>query len=453
MSTAGARRRVVLVSVHTDLVRRDLVTSGVLTDLAGRYDLQFVVAPDVDTTEMRRLGSIAGTVRGGFGRGKLWHFLSILSAIRVWTPLSGSLGRTYFNRKKVDNYSWSIRFLVLANFIGIAPLMLRLGRFLLSFGAERALGLKEDDRPDAIVAPTGFRDFVADDLVRWGVGRRIPTLFLQLNSDVFNMKVPTSDAAYFGVWGDQSWYFARLVCRYPASRLKVIGSPRFETYAKHRVCKCEARRALGLRESDLVLLFGGATAAFDEPRALEQLDRAIGDGILPANLVVLYKPHPKGQVKDAITSIDLSRLSRVKVAPDSVPGTWSSPEIYPLLFAASDAVVSPYSTMGVEGALNGLPVLCLGYHPGRFESYWKWAREFTHLQIYRNKIWCVRCHTEAEFLPGVQTLVGLIGRPEVAEAARNEVRAVSLRDGRTYAERLAECLDEIVSEGEWRPAV
>lgn len=451
MSVTGRRPRV-LISVHNDLVRRDLLTSGVLAELRDTFDLQFLIMPGTDDSGLKELGTIAARVRGRGGRAWLWNQLAILGSIHTWTPLSGRLAREYFNRKKADNYSWQLKLLVLANRLRVAPALIWLGRRMLGVGVESALGLDGADRPDVVVAPTGLRDMVADDLVRWGVSQRIPTLFLQINSDVFNMKVPTADAAYFGVWGDQSWYMARLVCRYPATRLKMVGSPRFETYQKNPVSRADARRMLGLRDEDLVLLFGGATAAFDEPRALKQIDDAIREGTLPANLVVLYKPHPKGQVKGATSDIDIRALACVRFTPESAPGHWSAPTLYPALFSAVDAVMAPYSTMGVEGALNGLPVLCLGYHPGRFESYWRWAREFTHLQIYRDKIWCVLCHDEASFLPSVRKVLALAGDANASEAARHEVRSVAVRDDHRFSDRLRACLLEVVREGAWRPS-
>jgi hypothetical protein len=321
----------------------------------------------------------------------------------------------------------------------------------LSLTAHRSVRGDELCRPDVIVAPTGLRDEIADDVVRWGVRKKIPTLFLQLNSDVFNMKVPTVKAAYFGVWGDQSWYLARLICRYAASRLKMLGSPRFDTYEKGKIPRGKARRLLGLPFDAIVLLFCGATAAYDEIRALEQIETAIDQGLLPGNLTVLYKVHPRGQVKGATTAFDPARFRHVRPTPEVQYGQWGSLELYPVLFAASDAVVSPYSTMGVEGALHGLPVLCLGYHPGRFESFWAWAREYTHLQIYRHKVWAITCHRESDFLPSLERLLKLIGDPAIASAAQNEIRSVAIRDGRRYAARLDDCLSEILSERNWRP--
>lgn len=444
------RRPVVLVSVHSELIRRDLISSGVLASLADRYQFDFLVSREVDTVELEKIGAVVGVFRGGWGRSWLWNNVAILSSIYRWTPIVGQLARSYFTRKLSNNYSLRVRFLVFANRVGLAPLLIALGRFGLGLNVNRAVDGERLGLPDLIVAPTGLRDMVADDLVRWGAKRRIPTLFLQINSDVFNMKIPTSEADYFAVWGDQSWYLARLVCYYPVSRLKIVGSPRFEFYEKNRVSKEDARRILDLSPDARLILFCGATAAFDETRALKQLDAAICSRDLPAETRVLYKPHPKGQVRGATSPFELSQFRNVRLAPEAAPGRWSSPEIYPLLLSAADVLISPYSTMGLEGALHGLPVLCVGYHPGRFETYWRWARDFTHLHIYRDRRWCVTCHDELEFLPGVQRVLRLAGDPVIAEAARNDVRSVAKRDGCSVAERLSQCFDQVLAERGWK---
>ncbi|MEK7137219.1 MAG: hypothetical protein AAB853_02950 [Patescibacteria group bacterium] len=450
MKNSGSRP-VVLIAIHNELIYRDLVSTGVLAALAHRFDFRFLVSVNIATTELEKIGTVAAVFAGGVLRSSLWNIIVILGSIHLWRPITGPLAKEYFNRKKDDNYSLMLRCLVLADRLGLAPALCAVGRWILMETVTRAVNGKRLGRPDLVVAPTGLRDLIADDLVRWGVRRKIPTIFLQINSDVFNMKVPTSRAAYFALWGDQSWYMARLVYGYATSRLKIIGSARFDIYDRVRLSRADARRSLDLPADGAVMLFCGGTAPFDEIRALDQLDAAIKAGSLPKDLLVLYKPHPKGQAKGATVEFGADRYEHIRLVTGRGPTNWDLPDLYPVLFNSVNGVISPYSTMGVEAALHGLPVLCVGYHPGRFERYWKWAREFTHLQVYRDKIWCVTCHDEREFLPGVQKILQMSLDPTICEAARNEVRVISLRDGKMYADRLACCFDEVLSEGNWRP--
>src|SRR5690606_31209421 len=97
---------------------------------------------------------------------------------------------------------------------------------------------------------------------------------------------------YLGVWGEQSYLFARLLQKLPADKIFVIGSPRFEVYRQEHPSKEEARRRLNLPLDKPVLLFAGAGVVFDEVSLIEEFESAAARGLWDKEILLLYKPHP-----------------------------------------------------------------------------------------------------------------------------------------------------------------
>jgi hypothetical protein len=293
-----------------------------------------------------------------------------------------------------------------------------------------------------VLAPTILRDFLADDTVRWGRQKGLPTIFLQMNFDNFNIKVPTARADYVAVWGNQSWYIARMLHRYTEEQLSQIGSARLEIYAKHRVDRATARERFQLPIDKRVILFCGATTVFDETRALKQIDEAIEDGRLSGDLIVLYKNHPKGLPVGTGEPFVPAEFKNVVPYDTLETGGWTDLAEYPYIFAAADAVMTPFSTMGIEAAMTGLPVMCVGYHVTR-PNYWMYA-QFIHQRIYYDTNWCVVCRHEEDYLDSVRQLIDKIGDPDIAAEARGAALSIARQDHRTFGERLSEVIDKVL---------
>jgi hypothetical protein len=67
---------------------------------------------------------------------------------------------------------------------------------------------------------------------------------------------------------------------------------------------------------------------------------------------------------------------------------------YRYLFSACDGLVSAYSTMMVEAALHGIPMLAIAFNDGT-DKYFNWVNHADvapHLQILKENSSVIRCH-------------------------------------------------------------
>jgi hypothetical protein len=397
-----------------DYAARDFVDSGVLAQLAREFRLTFISSARL-TIDLSPFGPVVAQHRmTGFRlrlywlAAGLWHMavkrrfeLNRRNALR-----QASFGISPYAERIID---WGAR-LGLSRIAGLAF------RAILRWTAPRLI--PPEPAPFAVLAYTSVRSFFIDDVVRDARRRGIPLLGLVNNWDNLNTKSFLEVPPYLGVWGEQGFLIARLMYLIPAHRIFVIGAPRFEVYRGHVPATRDARAELGLPQDASVILFCGAGVSFEEVSLLDELEEAIEHGVLPRDLVVLYKPHPLRFQRVAEKPFEEAAYRHVRLV---ARGTRKLTELqfYPALLAAADALISPFSSMVIEGARFGLPALCLGYNdPGHANHDWNRAAFNLHSYVVRHGDWGVICERREDFGRSCQQLVSLIGDPVVGACAR-----------------------------------
>jgi hypothetical protein len=291
---------------------------------------------------------------------------------------------------------------------------------------------------------TSVNSYFADDLICEAREKGIPLLALTNNWDNLNTKSFLETPPYLGVWGEQGFLIARLMHRMFPHQIFVIGAPRFEVYRKSRIGRREAREALGLPAAARVLLFCGSGVAFEETSLIEDLDQAIGGGRLPADLHILYKPHPLRFARTGEKTLDLSQLRHVTRVVSKRGLT--ELELYPYLMAAANGIISPFSTMVMEGAHHGLPALCLGYNDeGHANHDWDRVSYNLHLYVIRHAEWAVVCGERTQFIAKCGELLRKLDDPEVAQEAKKSAAMVFHVGERTVAQAIADAVRRLIA--------
>jgi hypothetical protein len=231
----------------------------------------------------------------------------------------------------------------------------------------------------------------------------------------------------------------------PAHRLFVIGAPRFEIYRRRQPTQAEARVRLGLPKERRLLLFCGAGAPFEETSLLKDLDAAISRGDLPDDLLVVYKPHPLRFARAAEKPFEAREYANVVLAPGTARKL-TELDLYPDLLAAVNGLISPFSTMVIEGARHGLPALCVGYDdPGHANHDWSRAAFNLHTYVIRHGDWAVVCENRAAFLNSCQRLVAMLDEPRVQADARAAAEMVWKTGCTSVAQRIATAVHTIAA--------
>jgi hypothetical protein len=427
------------VGLLHDYAARDFVDSGVLEELSAHFRLSFVSGPKL-TLDLARFGTVFRYRDPSSLRQRIIQLARGLRHMhdkRVFEfNRQHAIGRATFGIG--PGVSRGIEWI---SGLGLARPAAFLLRFALRLTATDNIPLER--KPDALLVYTSVNSYFTDDLVREARRKAIPLLALTNNWDNLNTKSFLEIPPHLAVWGEQGFLIARLMHRISPHRIFVTGSPRFEIYRRLRPSRNEARRAVGIPADGQALLFCGAGASFEETSLIEELDAAIEAGRLPRNLMILYKPHPLRMARQSERPLDLSKLRHIRKI-SSVRGL-SELAVYPNLFAAADGVISPFSTMIMEGAMHGLPALCLGYtDPGHANHDWNRVSFNLHLYVIRHGDWAVVCDERKRFVEKVQELLALCGRQETAGFAQASAEMMARTGRESVAQRLVEALGRIL---------
>lgn len=433
------KEKVVLALRH-DYAVRDFYESGVLRELAERFDLYFLCENSI-TYPIEQFGKVLPPYQlGGLRRRVYW--------------IAAGLWHIHYKQK----FEVRARHAVEQAVFGVGPKISKVIRWLYRCGlawpmSQLCKGLLKCTRSnvipaelelDGILVYTSVRSHFCDDLVREAKRKKIPLLALTNNWDNLNTKSFLEKPPYLAVWGEQGYLIARLLYQFPAYRTFVTGAPRFEIYKRNTMTAASAREQYGWSSAKRHILFCGAGVPFDELTLLAQLDKAISAKMLPSDIHILYKPHPLSFVRTNARRFEdygFVHVTRVETPSNQL----TSLSIYSALFAVAKAVISPFSTMVMEGALHGLPALCMGYNASGHANH-DWGRSAFNLHLYliRHAAWSVICEHPEQFISGCQALIKMIDDDNLAMMAKGAAEMVFKYHNNPVTQTLSNAMETVM---------
>jgi hypothetical protein len=297
---------------------------------------------------------------------------------------------------------------------------------------------------DMIMFPSAAFDSLSVDLARLGQKYNVPTLCLIDNWDNLTSKtVFWKKPDFLGVWGEQARQQAMSVHGFLAEQIHLLGTPRFDSYFATREAREEKRHY-----EFPYLLFVGSAMPFDEIGTLHALDRILeSDHSIPANLRIVYRPHPWQQKRNSPAVFDSRDFSRVdldlqiKAAFDAGlepektdPAFQPDLGYYPSLLRGAEAVIGPLTTMLFEASLCLRPVIALSYfdnyHPNTGKRY------FVHFEGMEKVPGFTFCNGASELYGHLKSAL----EHEAIRAKASDTRTsyFLFRDHLSYPDRLAQ---------------
>ena len=191
---------------------------------------------------------------------------------------------------------------------------------------------------------------------RWWVGHAFVLVARQLGiPSLLLLDGMTSDEAVWwwassdrvAAWGAQ-WATQLQRHGMPRDRVRITGQPRYDPLAAGRTAErlVDARRVLGIQGTEPLVL-----VVIQQEHTTRVVTDVVDAILQVANARVLLRPRP-GIPCDACTSLTAHHGDRVLVCAETPILT---------LLHASDIVVTEYSTVGLEAAILGLPLVTFSF--------------------------------------------------------------------------------------------
>jgi len=324
-------------------------------------------------------------------------------------------------------------------------------------------------KPDAALSLTPF---LANEemALRGCMDRQLPVCASILSFDNITSQgwIPLTFEQYL-VWN--RYDVAALLRGYPGVSkdiISIVGSPQFDFYSDPRYLWSDAdwRDRIGLPQGRPVILFGGGHyfCAPHEPNYLLQLDRAIEDGELPRDAVILFRCHPVDPIERWIPVLDQTKhVIRDDPWKRGAISGHTNVRIYDIQKLAStlchSAVhVNVASTMSIDGAIFDRPQVGPAYDDSPSGKFDRIAREVylqEHYLPITNSGGLEIVRNRAELIAAVRS--GLENPGRSAEGRKKLIKElITFDDGRSTERVLGAVrsfLDKTTADDRHEPAI
>lgn len=229
-----------------------------------------------------------------------------------------------------------------------------------------------DFEPDVIIHPSVLEGVFISDLALITSERNIPFIALMNSWDNPSTKaqaVKTPD--WLCVWGEQTKRHAVEFMGMASERVNIMGAAQFEAYrCAPSKTKEELCYEMGVDPAKKLILYAGSSKSVNEMKHLMLLEEAVQSGDLKSCHIV-FRPHPwraPAEGEADFYAIDWNHVSMDPAMKDfyNSPKNKRSTNINLTdymdthnILSAIDLLISNMSTIILEAALHGKPVLCM----------------------------------------------------------------------------------------------
>jgi hypothetical protein len=449
-------RMKILVFVEHDIIVRHFLHSRVFDKLIGHHDVVFVF-PEKGykrvTIDIASLGLDAPVrhLTVHVRRLKLWQELFLADILR-WRKGRHFAAMRQFHRKAVGLRA-SLIYSVLA-LPGVFHCFRRWATLRIGKMPNRELdALLVHERPDVLIHPSVLGGVFINDLVVASRARNIPLVVLMNSWDNPSTKrAMTGQPDWLLVWGPQTHAHAVEFIGMSPEKVICFGAAQLDLYRNQpRINREEFCRRYGIENGRRILLYAGSSRGADEFSHLCILDDAIERGEL-VNISVVYRPHPWGgggaggdrilahlwrhvQIEQTMHGY----LLRVKTGNPgiTIPDYRDTHD----LLSCVDALVSPLSTILIEGAVHGKPILCL--LPEQEDAFGNFTRDLSHFEEFFSEPCFFMARTLDSLVPEVRHLISKVGDAHFAVTLKQASSHYVSYFDRAYSERLLDFIENL----------
>jgi hypothetical protein len=460
--TMSAARKKAYIFIESDICTRHFVFSGSLRQLNEQFDVTFIYPPQswkrtkLDPASLP-LGAPVREVAVPEKRVWLWKRLFQVHQL-MFRP-----GKDYRERRRNIRGMFHWKQVVQITLYGLPIIYpffkLSVKERLKKLPCTDLTALLENERPDVVLHPSTFDGYFINDLVAECKRLAIPSVLIMNSWD--NPSIKQTVAAlpdWCVVWGEQTADHCHRYLGISRDRIFKLGAAQFDVFRQPAALdRDEFCAEHNIDPGKTIVLYAGSSRGTDEFSHLEYLNAACADGRLP-DAVILYRPHPWGACgKNGERMRDASWPNvRFEVSMQGYINQIAEGDRRPFIDADYrrahdvlsniDIVISPMSTMIIEGVLHGKPPLCfkpLDQEKGR--SQFKAMADLIHFaEMFERDAFPV-AHDQYELVEETGKLLDLYRNEDYINHLRQEIDFfVSPPEG-SYGEALSNAVDTIVS--------
>lgn len=450
----------VLVFVDHDIVVRHFIHSRIFEPLTERHHVVVVVPEEgnkrvkmelgpqvIGNASLRRLPVVEA-------RQRIWQGLMLADNLR-WRPGVHHAAMRRFHRHAAGRKASWIHSVI--SVPGIFQSFRKWSLFRIRQTPNHQLErMLDEERPDLIIHPTVLAGVYVNDLGMASRRRGIPLVMIMNSWDNPSTKrAMTGKPDWLLVWGPQTQAHAVKYIGMQKTRAVCFGAAQFDVFRMSpRITRSDFCRNHQISENAKILLYAGSSKGTDEFAHLVMIDNAIESGQL-GDVVVVYRPHPWGgagagghRILDhpwKHVRIESSMRSYLERLRHGKPGI-TTPDYRDThdVLSSVDFLVSPLSTIIIEGALHGKPVMCFLPSTAGSDRHFELTLPLTHFDDLFDEPCFLVARGDGELIDRLNQLLKLVGNADFERDLRMACDHFVTSFDRPYGERLVEFVESIV---------
>ena len=363
----------ILIFIEHDVMIRHFIDSGVFNNLIAQNTVVFIfpekghkrVSRDISSL---KLNTAFRHLRINPRRQKIWKRLFQVDLLR-WKLGEGFKALRILHREMIG-WKATIHY----SFLGV-PGIYNIFKYssLSRISKEPHKDLDKlliEEKPDLLIHPSVLEGVFINDLIKTSKENKLPLLVIMNSWDNPSTKrAMVGNPDWLLVWGDQTKKHAIEYTKISPDRVLNFGAAQFDVYKKPpRINRSTFCKIHHLRSETTIILYAGSSKGTDEYAHLTLIDDAIENGDF-GDVSVVYRPHPWGNGGNGGERIFNNSWNNVCIDStmlEYIEGVskgnnlMSFPDYYDThdILSSVDVLISPLSTILLEGALHGKPVLC-----------------------------------------------------------------------------------------------
>lgn len=264
---------------------------------------------------------------------------------------------------------------------------------------------------------------------------------------------------YFLAWGQQTKNHAQIYQGMSGDRTIGFGAAQFEVYKQPPRIKREEFCALHNINSDQrIILYAGGSLGTNEFEHLKLLEQGICDGQY-GNAIIIYRPHPWGGggnagdqiIEHAWTHVRIESTMRCYLESLRMNGYHMSFPDYADthdVLSSVDCVISPLSTILIEAAMHGKPIMCFLPLEDVSARHFQTVYRLPHFRDLQTHPEVILAKGRAEMLQKLPELFARADDPDIPKKLSKMCSFFVEDHDRPYGERLCQFVEDIAVS--WR---
>tara|TARA_Y100001978_G_scaffold147844_1_gene132924 strand:- start:262 stop:1629 length:1368 start_codon:yes stop_codon:yes gene_type:complete len=311
----------------------------------------------------------------------------------------------------------------------------------------------KDNKYDMIINPGIPNGLFINDLLIESKKEKIKFIFIMNSWDnpIYG-KISSGIPDLYLVWGPQTLNFAKKYMCLPPEKVKEFGAAQFDIYKrKQKISKKKFYEKNNLDLKKRVILYAGGSLGTNEYEHLKILEKEIERGNY-GNSVILYRPHPWGGggnqgdriIQEKWKHLVIENTMKSYMENIRIKGyhlTFPDYSDTHLALSYCDCIISPLSTILVEAAMHGKPVMCFLPLEDIQAKHFQAVHSLPHFRDFQNESEVILAKNREELKLKVKLLLEKVEDKSFSKRMKEISKKYVSNFKNSYSERLLKLVE------------